>query len=333
MSNLLQKVISALLCIALLCAALCFNAFAVGNTRSAFSGVYGDVDGNGSVNSNDALCVLVYSVGNAKFTEQQMLAADVNADGNVNSADALNILQYSVGTLTHFKAEEQNKQYDSNQGLAEFSDAINAVGSRLPSYLLREKAVDNADSITLSGAALEILPQSKISELEQSIQKEYAKNQVYTTIVKQSTTTSAEEMIKSFTKSNVTLNDLKSVSVAINENGNKIINISFKDEKNPSENSPIVKIFGMESYSKVKDELSQGDFAGLNVKVESLNLWYKNATLSCEFNSDTSELIALSWSLETVSESKVSTSYMFTGFSVEVKLSSERGETFSNFGY
>lgn len=333
MSNLLQKVISALLCIALLCAALCFNAFAVSNTRSAFSGAYGDVDGNGSVNSNDALCVLVYSVGNAKFTEQQMLAADVNADGNVNSADALNILQYSVGTLTHFKAEEQNKQYDSKQGLAEFSDAISAVGSRLPSYLLREKVVDNADDITLSGAALEILPQSKISELEQSIQKEYAKNQVYTTIVKQSTTASAEEMIKSFTKSNVTLNDLKSVSVTINENGNKIINISFKDEKNPSESSPIVKIFGMESYSKVKDELSQGDFAGLNVKVESLNIWYKNATLSCEFNSDTSELIALSWSLETVSESKVSTSYMFTGFSVEVKLSGERGETFSNFGY
>lgn len=333
MSNLLQKVISALLCMALLCMALCFNALAVDNTRSTFSGIYGDVDGNGSINSNDALCVLVYSVGNAKFSEQQMLAADVNADSNVNSADALNILQYSVGTLAHFKAEEQNRQYDSKQGIAELSNAISAVSNRLPSYLLREKVVNNADDITLSGAALEILPQSKISELEQSIQKEYVKNRVYTTIVKQSSTVSAEEMIKSFTKNNVTVNDLKSVSVTINENGNKIINISFKDEKNPNENSPIVKILGMDSYSKVKDELSQSDFAGLSVKVESLNLWYKNATLSCEFNSDASELIELSWSLENVSESKIITSYMFNSFSVEVKLSGERGETFSSFGY
>lgn len=327
MSNLLQKVISVLLCIATLCALLCFSAFAV-DAKVA----YGDVDGNGSINSNDALRVLLYSVGDVDFSESEFCAADVNADGAVNSQDALNILEYSVGAIDHFKAEEQNVPYDSEQGLTELSAAISAVSSRLPSYLLIEKVVDKADEIKLSGNALSVLSQSQITELENGIKEDYNKDRAYTTIVKQGTTASAEKMIENAFK-DFAIADFKSVSVAVNESGNKIVNISFKDEKNPSKSSPIVKLLGMESYSEAKDELSQSDFSGLNVKVDSLNLWYKNATLNCEFNSDTSELVELSWSVETVSEAKVTSSYLLSSFSVELKISGERGETFNGFGY
>lgn len=332
MSNLLQKVISVLLSMATLCALLCFNSFAVDEDSPPSKVVYGDVDGNGSINSNDALRVLLCSVGEVDFSESELLAADVNGDGVANSADALNILEYSVGAIDRFKVEDQNKLYDPEQGLTELGVAIDAVSSRLPSYVLREKVVDKADEVKLSGNALSVLTQSQISELEQGIKDDHNKNRVYTTIVKQSTAVSAEKMLEDAFK-DFAIADFKSVTVAVNESGNKIINISFKDEKNPSTGSPIVKLLGMESYSEAKDELSKSDFSGLSVKVESLNLWYKNATLSCEFNSDTAELVELSWLLETVSEAKVSTSYLLSSFSVELKLSGERGETFNGFGY
>lgn len=66
---------------------------------------YGDVNLDGSVNSNDALCVLQYSVKLIKFNIVKYRYADVTADGKVNSSDALAILQKAVGRIDYFKAE------------------------------------------------------------------------------------------------------------------------------------------------------------------------------------------------------------------------------------
>lgn len=56
---------------------------------------YGDIDGNGAVNSSDALEVLKYVVGIASKIDSKV--ADVNHDGKVDSKDALKILQITVG--------------------------------------------------------------------------------------------------------------------------------------------------------------------------------------------------------------------------------------------
>ena len=58
---------------------------------------YGDLDGNGTVNSADALAILQYTVGLKKSIDTK--AADVNHDGIVNSSDALSTLLVSVGKL------------------------------------------------------------------------------------------------------------------------------------------------------------------------------------------------------------------------------------------
>lgn len=57
--------------------------------------VPGDANGDGDINSRDALLVLRYSVGE----EVSMIRdnADVTGDGEINSRDALMILRYSVG--------------------------------------------------------------------------------------------------------------------------------------------------------------------------------------------------------------------------------------------
>lgn len=62
---------------------------------------YPDLDGNGSINSSDALMVLQYSVGLASSikTNDQKINADTNGDGNINSVDALTILKIAVDMI------------------------------------------------------------------------------------------------------------------------------------------------------------------------------------------------------------------------------------------
>lgn len=63
---------------------------------------YPDVNGDGKINSADALIVLQYSVDldNTIKTDDQFMNADTNGDGSVNSVDALTILKISVGMVT-----------------------------------------------------------------------------------------------------------------------------------------------------------------------------------------------------------------------------------------
>lgn len=56
----------------------------------------GDVNGDGKVNSSDALAVLRYSVGLSTGIKD-MTPGDINHDGKINSNDALIILKISVG--------------------------------------------------------------------------------------------------------------------------------------------------------------------------------------------------------------------------------------------
>ena len=61
-----------------------------------------DVNGDGKVNSADALLILRYSIGFNELISSQtaFLNADVNGDGKVNSADALIVLRISIGVLS-----------------------------------------------------------------------------------------------------------------------------------------------------------------------------------------------------------------------------------------
>lgn len=65
----------------------------------------GDVDGNGKVNSVDALYVLRNFAGNYTFTADQTYAADVDGNSRVNSVDALYIVRLFTGNITKFPAE------------------------------------------------------------------------------------------------------------------------------------------------------------------------------------------------------------------------------------
>ena len=56
----------------------------------------GDVNGDGYIDSADAMLCLRSAVGLKKLTEEQKSAADVNKDGFVDAGDAIKILRYDA---------------------------------------------------------------------------------------------------------------------------------------------------------------------------------------------------------------------------------------------
>ena len=64
---------------------------------SATGGIIGDVNGDSSIDAQDALETLRHSLELSAIPDALLPCADINSDGAVNSVDALAILRYSVG--------------------------------------------------------------------------------------------------------------------------------------------------------------------------------------------------------------------------------------------
>ena len=65
--------------------------------KSASNAMAGDLDGDGTITSNDALTVLRASVGAESLGNDKKPSADIDGDGNITANDALEILRISVG--------------------------------------------------------------------------------------------------------------------------------------------------------------------------------------------------------------------------------------------
>lgn len=62
----------------------------------------GDLNGDGVVNTADAVSVLKYAAEMTELDEVQLKAGDCNHDGSVNTGDAVLILKYAAGMITEF---------------------------------------------------------------------------------------------------------------------------------------------------------------------------------------------------------------------------------------
>ena len=94
-------------------AALITNLQALVDAREAYdlyanlsTITYGDINGDGSINANDALLALQHSVQLSILTGDGLDAADVDDNGKVDASDALLILQRSVQLIDRFPAEQ-----------------------------------------------------------------------------------------------------------------------------------------------------------------------------------------------------------------------------------
>ena len=72
--------------------------------------LYGDLTGDGSVDSVDALVALQAATGKIRLTAAQEMAADVDGQDGISAGDALLILQYATKKIRYFPAQETNNQ-------------------------------------------------------------------------------------------------------------------------------------------------------------------------------------------------------------------------------
>ncbi|MBQ3196203.1 MAG: phosphodiester glycosidase family protein [Clostridia bacterium] len=86
--------------------------------------VYGDVNGDGNINSLDAAQVLRYDAQLAELTEAALIVADVNGDGDVNSLDAAQILKFDAQLIESFPVEDSAEEENSEVSSVESVDAI-----------------------------------------------------------------------------------------------------------------------------------------------------------------------------------------------------------------
>ena len=64
--------------------------------------LWGDVNGDGTVNYMDAYLIMRYAVGQISSDDLDLTAADVSGDGNVNYMDAYLVMRYAVGQIEQF---------------------------------------------------------------------------------------------------------------------------------------------------------------------------------------------------------------------------------------
>ncbi len=96
-----KVLIIALVAVAIICAAV---AIIVSSTTELTNDSYkncalGDVNGDGYINSNDALIIQSFLAEKIELFENQQKNADVNVDSVVNEEDAVIILKYSAGSV------------------------------------------------------------------------------------------------------------------------------------------------------------------------------------------------------------------------------------------
>lgn len=70
----------------------------------------GDINGDGKINSADAVLIIKHISGNGNLFDNQIKNADVNSDGTVNSIDALLILRYATNDISSIPYNEQQER-------------------------------------------------------------------------------------------------------------------------------------------------------------------------------------------------------------------------------
>lgn len=329
MKNFTKKALSGILSLVVAASA----AVSLPISGSAKGIAYGDINGDSSVNSSDALAALTYSVGKRDFTSDEFLRADVNADKQVNSSDALEILRYSVGLIKSFTAEEINSDtVDAKTAVAAFNKAVEYSDSFLPSYTYKQTTAENVDDVKISTNS-SLISDDKLKEVEEAAKEQYGSApRTYTKIVKQKSEESAQKMVGTFDIAK--LSELSSIECKKNEKGNYLLTIKFKNESNPTEDSQIVKVLGQMSYNSAKKALEESSkMDGVRAKIDAFSFTYEDCVLKCEINPSTSEFVSIDWSLKSVSESKVTTSIGLTKITVEMAATGETSTSYSNFGY
>ncbi len=292
---------------------------------------YGDADGNGAVNSSDALEVLFHATEKKLLTGDALVAADVNGDGNINSSDALEILFYSVEKIKSFSVENAVAFPKNNQeALKIYADALKKAMNAKPSYDFEMSTTVKDVDVDVSGALAFLLPLFGYSadELEEEFKSEMLKQNMHEqTFVKKGSVASLNNLPAECELTDASV--LASVSYKSVQNGKLRIELRFKDEKNPEPGSPLGKALGIADYNSVLAGLQESaeEEEGANLTLNELS--YKNCYIICEIDCLTGEFVNLEWNTDMFTD----TSMSMSGIDVVAKMTNSINSVYTGFEY
>lgn len=318
MKKILLKGLSVVMSLAL--ASACFiNAGAVGKL--------GDIDGDGEVNSTDALIALNHSVGLVTLYPDDKEIADVNADGVVDSADALEILSFSVGKITEFSGAPL--KMTDQEAFDLYRSAVKKARAERPSYVYAQNTEMKYVSVEIKGIGNSSLLEQAARETEQELMNNGTRK--YTGMVKKGSENSVNCLPKECGISDAA--KLGSVECSKTLEGNIKIDIKFKKEVNPGKDSVLVKALGVETYDQalkeIKESTEDEDLDGLKVNVSLKELSYDNCWITCVVNPETKEFVSLKWNVDMSTDSSMSVGFIKTTQKITESVNSSN----SDFGY
>ena len=210
---------------------------------SAASGKYGDLNNDAKVNSGDALAVLKHSVGSALLTGDNLIFGDVNADSKINSADALLILQYAVGRISSFPAEGDSAPKTKAEILEYYAAAVSKARKDIPAYKLSLSS--EAVYVDLSGSMISMMSKEEVEAQKKAMMQK----QTYNNLFKQGADAALANLPAECTVTDPAA--FGDITCKVLADGKYQIDIKFKDDKNPTQSSTIVKMLGLPDKATV----------------------------------------------------------------------------------
>ena len=286
--------------------------------------ILGDANGDGKVNSLDALACLNHAIDKEVLTGKFFTAADVNYDGKVNSFDALMLLQHNVGIAP---LKPTGKQAILNY----YTQTINKARADIPSYKL--KNTSKVTECDISGSVTSLLTKEELENYKESIMKESS----YANIFRADSQTALNNLPAACTITDPS--KFKDITCTVLPNGNYQIEILFNNESNPDSNSPIVNMLGLpdkdalvqDLEAEIEDALGETD-TSYSVSVNSME--YLNCSIICEVNPFTGEIISYKSNFDRqISQARVTTVYVITIDFATIDSTKQHTCEYSNFTY
>lgn len=254
---------------------------------------YGDVDGDGNINSSDALSILRYAVGIEKEIDEK--TADITKDGEINSSDALAVLQTAVGMLEAQIIEEESALSTAEEIIDFYNNAVKATSEDAPKG---QSTMKLDGDITGDGALKTIL---KIANpiIESTLQKN----------------SKSTDYIPGY-KTDLLVSDVKNVT-AISDNGVTTLKIQLNDQKDgfsadADTEGPVSRGIGsLGSAEEAVAELGAEIYSGK----DTIELYYTDAYIQCTIDENTGKITHGTWHYKvkvTVGNAEVKLGIKFT---------------------
>lgn len=147
-----------------LSATLLLSAMSVGFTATAAytdDVIYGDINGNGKIDTEDARTALRAASGLSSLSEEQMLKADINRDGIITIFDARQILRAAAG-LTQLQPTGSFTGFDGGDIFDTEEEMLNVFNTALNKI----KASDNTYAAGFTKTSTDKLNEFVISDIE-----------------------------------------------------------------------------------------------------------------------------------------------------------------------